>query len=134
MEIIYALQEQFTAAADAQAARAMAAYMKTTMPFYGIRSGDRRLMIKELLERYPIQNQTTYANVVAGLWAQPHREEKYAAIDIARRYKSYQTIEMMDLYETMIREGAWWDFVDDIAINLVGPGCTKIFVYCLLCK
>ena len=98
----------------------MAAYMKTTMPFYGIRVPARRFIIRQAIKQYPIKNQEEYRAVINALWNKPHREEKYAAIDVARAYPEYIDLISLPLYEQMIRQGAWWDFVDDIALHLIG--------------
>jgi 3-methyladenine DNA glycosylase AlkD len=108
--------------ADADAVRAenMGAYMKTDMPFYGVSSPTRRKIIKQLAGAYSPSTNEEYRRQIAGLWEQQHREEKYLAIDWARRHRRFVSSENIDLYERMIVEGAWWDFVDDIAANLVG--------------
>lgn len=109
-------------AAESDPVRAadMAAYMKSDMPFYGVSSPVRREILKQLVDFAPESNDE-YRSQVAALWERPHREEKYLAIDWARRHRDFVTFENIDLYERMISEGAWWDLVDDIAANLVGP-------------
>ncbi len=109
-------------AAESDPVRAadMAAYMKSDMPFYGVSSPVRRQILKQLVDFAPESNDQ-YRSQVAALWERPHREEKYLAIDWARRHRGFVTFENMDLYERMISEGAWWDLVDDMAANLVGP-------------
>ena len=72
----------------------MAAYMKTTMPFYGIRVPARRFIIRQAIKQYPIKNQEEYRAVINALWNKPHREEKYAAIDVARAYPEYIDLEV----------------------------------------
>lgn len=47
------------------------------------------------------------------LWTLSHREEKYAAIPIARRQQRFVAREHLDLYRSMIVEGTWCDLVDD---------------------
>lgn len=118
--IVNAARMRLQQLADASAAKTMAAYMKTSMPFYGVRATDRRALVKELSKLYPINTQQDYLEIVETLWHQPHREEKYIAIDIARAYPHYADIAAIPLFEKIIREGAWWDFVDDVAINLIG--------------
>ena len=98
----------------------MAAYLKTEMPFYGVQKRGRTEVIRELKKRFPLTDMATYRAAVEALWRQPHREEKYLAISIARQYSAFVTFENLDLYRRMIVEGAWWDFVDDVAINCVG--------------
>jgi 3-methyladenine DNA glycosylase AlkD len=51
------------------------------------------------------------------------REERYAAMHLAgdHRARSFQTPSAMKVYEELIVNGAWWDYVDDIASHRVGP-------------
>jgi 3-methyladenine DNA glycosylase AlkD len=114
------LREALEAVADPGRAISMAAYMKTDMPFYGVSSPARRPIARELKLRYPVGSATEYRDNVRLLWALPHREEKYLAIDYALSFRSQITIEQVDLYQQMVVEGSWWDFVDAIAADLVG--------------
>ena len=105
---------------DPERAISMAAYMKTDMPFYGVSSPSRRPIARELKMLYPAGSAAEYRYNVLLLWALPHREEKYLAIDYALSFKKLITIDQVDLYRQMVVEGAWWDFVDVIASDLVG--------------
>jgi 3-methyladenine DNA glycosylase AlkD len=114
------IQQHLQAAANEKNAQAMAAYMKTTMPFYGVKAAEWRSLVKQALKKYPIASQKEYFAIVNELWSQPHREEKYIAIDIARIHNQYLDAQSINFFENMIREGAWWDFVDHIAIHIIG--------------
>ncbi len=70
------------------------------------------------------QRKAYEANVQA-LWALPHREEKYAALEYAFNFPDFTDTKSIPLYESLIRDGAWWDFVDPLAINLVGHAFLK---------
>jgi 3-methyladenine DNA glycosylase AlkD len=37
-----------------------------------------------------------------------------------RRYRDYQTLDALPLYEELIVTGAWWDYVDAIANKRIG--------------
>lgn len=119
-KLILHLQNELTAHANAEHAVAMAAYMKTTMPFYGVKAPERRAILKEALTTYPINDSAACIEVITQLWQCQHREEKYCAIDIARAHRKHLHPDMLPLFEMMIRTGAWWDFVDEIAMHLVG--------------
>lgn len=106
--------------ADAENAKAMAAYLKTDMPFFGVKRPQRDPILKEMMRRYPVTTRREYELGVKELWARPHREEKYLAIALARAVPRYVTPPSLPLYRKLIVEGAWWDFVDDVAVNLVG--------------
>ena len=111
---------ELAARANPEKAGPMAAYLKTDMPFYGVQKQGRTEVLRELRRRFPVTSNADYRNTVAELWAQPHREEKYLAISIAKRNTRFVTAANLDLYRTLIVEGAWWDLVDDIAINCIG--------------
>jgi 3-methyladenine DNA glycosylase AlkD len=106
--------------ADPERAGPMAAYMKTTMPFLGVQAQHRRGLTREVKRRFPIADRADYEAAVAELWALPYREGKYMAIAVAQLAPAHVGPASLPLYERIIREGAWWDFVDEIAQHLVG--------------
>lgn len=119
-ELAHYVTAQLKLLADPAKAPAMAAYMKTTQPFFGVPTPMRTAMLKQMGDRFAPPDQKSYARRVMTLWKLPHREEQYCAISFARRYEEFITPASLSLYERMVREGAWWDFVDEIAVNLVG--------------
>lgn len=98
----------------------MQAYLKTDMPFFGVKRPARKPIARETKKRFAPANAAEYEAGVSALWRLPHREEKYAAIDYARQHRAFITFDALPLFERMVREGQWWDLVDDIASNLVG--------------
>lgn len=98
----------------------MAAYMKTEMPFYGVQSKARDAIVRRMKQTVPIDDPLDYEASVLALWARPHREEKYLAIAWAMAWPACVARAALPLYERLIREGAWWDLVDDVAIRLSG--------------
>ena len=106
--------------ADADAAVAMAAYLKTDMPFYGVTTPQRKPIAAELSKRWVPETPRDYQRLVLALWKQPHREEKYLALGVAERHRQFITLDAVALYHRLIVEGAWWDLVDGVAANLVG--------------
>ena len=108
------------AAADPAKADPMARYMKTTDPFYGVQKAGRTKIFREMKRRFPISSAAEYEDVVLELWNLPHREEKYLAIGLAIHYSEFLTFDRLPLYRRLITEGAWWDFVDDVAARCVG--------------
>lgn len=108
------------AAANPEKAAPMAAYMKTDQPFYGAQKPARTAILNEIIERFPPRDRDDYRTAVLALWGQPHREEQYLAIGYAKAFPRFITLSSVPLYRRLIVEGAWWDFVDDVAIKLVG--------------
>jgi 3-methyladenine DNA glycosylase AlkD len=111
---------ELRALADPAKAPAMAAYMKTAQAFYGVPTPRRTIIMSETRDRFAPADQKSYERNVLALWKLPYREEQYCAIAYARQHPRFITPSALWLYERMIREGAWWDFVDEIAVNLVG--------------
>lgn len=114
------LAEELARIGDPVRASGMAGYLKTDMPFYGVPNPERKKVYREMRRRFPIGSRAEYVGAVLALWERPHREEKYCAIGVAGDHPEYITIGSLPLYRRLIVEGAWWDFVDDIAIRLVG--------------
>ncbi len=106
--------------ADPTKALSMAAYMKTDMPFYGVQSPELKQILGDVKQRFELRTRRDYESCVKALWRLPHREEKILAIRVARMVKDRVVPDSLPLYERIIREGAWWDLVDETAIHLVG--------------
>ena len=114
------LQRRLAEEANPDYATAMAAYMKTDQPFYGLKSPVRRTVTREILGAFHVESGDEYESVITAIWELPHREEQYVAIDLAIMWSRFITLDRLPLYRRMIIEGAWWDLVDTIASKLVG--------------
>lgn len=110
-----------SADADPEKAEGMQAYMKTDMPFYGVQKPGRKPILEELVSRYPPETREEYEELVLALWELPHREEKYLAQGVATAHRRFITPDSLPLYRRMIVEGAWWDFVDEVATHMIRP-------------
>lgn len=111
---------RLAAVADPDKAAPMAAYMKSEIPFYGVSKPGRKAILGDLVAAFPPVDGDDYRCQVASLWEGRHREEKYLAVGYARHFRRHIDLASLDLYRRMIVEGAWWDFVDEIAAHLVG--------------
>lgn len=107
-------------AAVPASAPSMQAYMKTSDPFFGVKKPAIARIARDLAKRYRPATSAEYAERVSSLWAGPHREEKYLALALARRWKEHIQSDQLELYLRLVREGGWWDLVDDVAANLIG--------------
>ena len=107
------------AAANPTKAGGMQAYMKSEMPFYGVQKPGRTVILRDLVRTYQPTYRDEYEELVLGLWSLPHREEKYLALGVARHFEEHVTPASLPLYRRLIVEGAWWDFVDEIATKLI---------------
>lgn len=120
VELAAFVHAELTRRANPKRAVTMAAYMKTAQAFYGVPAPEVHAIAKEARKRFVPAGAAAYRRNVLALWRLPNREARYAAIEYARQ-PAFLVPDSMPLLERMIREGAWWDFVDSIAANLVGP-------------
>lgn len=116
--LITRLRRELEARADPAQAAPMKAYMKSKLPFYGIKTPERRRICRAVFDAHPLEAFTEWRQVTLALWREArYREERYAAIELTghRFYRTFQTMRALPLYEEMITTGAWWDYVDVIA-------------------
>lgn len=122
--LVWDIRRAFADAGDAEYGLVMQAYMKSAMPFHGIRSANRKALCRPIFDAHRLPDQTAWVDAIERLWHEAaYREERYAALGLARHrhYRSYRTPEVLPLYESLIVTGAWWDVVDETASHLVGP-------------
>jgi 3-methyladenine DNA glycosylase AlkD len=112
------------ARADPAKAGPMQAYMKSTMPYLGVQTPGVRAACRAVFAMHRLSDFTSWHDTALSLWrTATHREERYAAIELTgwKTYRDFQTLAALPLYEEMITTGAWWDYVDVIAIHRIGP-------------
>ena len=96
----------------------MQAYMKSTMPYYGVSSPKVDVICTKVFAEHPLPSCHQWRGAVLELWrGARHREERYAAIRLIslKRHRECWTPELMPMLEEMIVDGAWWDYVDALA-------------------
>jgi 3-methyladenine DNA glycosylase AlkD len=112
-----------TAAADPARAPAMQAYMKSAMPYHGVSAPALRRVCREAFAGLSFASARDFRGAVLGLWrAARFREERHAAIELSgqRRFRAFQDLAALPMYEEMIVTGAWWDYVDVLATHRLG--------------
>ena len=110
--------------ADAERAVGQQAYMKSAMPYHGVVMADVRRVVRDVLRKRPLPSARTWQKVVLRLWRDAsHREQRHAAIEVlvAKAHAQWLRLERLSMVEEMVVTGAWWDYVDALAINAVGP-------------
>ena len=110
--------------ADPASAPRMQAYMKSDLPYRGVRLPQVRTLARTVFAAHPLPDRASWEATVRELWdTASYREEWYAAIALTgyRRYAGYQDPRVLPLYEHLVVTGAWWDVVDEVATHRVGP-------------
>ena len=116
--LIKSLRESFAAHADPVRAKPMQAYMKSAMPFQGVASPVWRRFLREAIAAHPAGSTRDLADTMRHLWrSAKFREQRYVAAELARfgPHKRLLDLSLLPLYTEMIRDGAWWDFCDDLS-------------------
>ena len=122
--LVRGVREGLALAANPSKAPKMQAYMKSVMPYRGVSAPEQRTIFKPLFDKYRIANQDTWMATALVLWREAtYREERYAAIALTGdpKYRVFQDLSTLPMYEEFIADGAWWDHVDAVAIHRVGP-------------
>lgn len=115
------LQQQFAQHADPERAAQKQAYMKSTMPFWGLVKPAIKTIAQPIITAYKPATNEEYRSAVDHLFANAtHREEWYAAILYARAHKKYISADNCDLFISIVLKTQWWDIVDETAVHLVG--------------
>jgi 3-methyladenine DNA glycosylase AlkD len=102
--------------ADPALAPGQQAYMKSSMPFLGVRVPEVRRLTRTAARSNPPADLEALVRTVRDLWdGATHREERYAATELIALRPARGRLELLPLYEHIAVTGAWWDHVDDIA-------------------
>ena len=122
-DLITQIRPVLRAAGDPVRAAAQQAYMKSAMPYWGVTAPQLRTVLRPVLVGYVPAGAAEWRSDVRSVWdAATHREERYAALALARHRiaRPWQDVVALDLYHHLVVTGAWWDVVDEIAGHLVG--------------
>jgi len=134
------LRKALKQAADPAKAPAMQAYMKSVMPYHGVPTAARVEVCNTVFADVQFTTAEAWQSQILEIWhGARFREERYAALHLAgdKRFKAFQTLSAVKMYEELIVTGAWWDYVDGIASNRIGqilrdypaPMCRKMLAW-----
>ena len=124
--VVDAVRTALAGAGDPERAVSQQAYMKSSMPYRGLTSPELKALLRPILAdpAYRIEGRGDWDSAVRELWdGATHREERYAATALTghRAYREWQDPDVVPLYRHLLVTGAWWDHVDEVASNRIGP-------------
>ncbi len=122
--LVDAVRDALAAHADPQRAMVQQQYMKSQLPYRGLRTPQLRAVLRPVLgdDALALRSRQEWKGTIRTLWDQAaYREEWYAALTLARhpRYRAWREGDAMELWRYLVVSGGWWDVVDDIATHLV---------------
>ena len=94
----------------------MESYMKNHFHFLGIKTPERRQLIKDFIQQHGLPNDLS---IIKEIWDLEERELQYVALDLLSKGSKKAEIERIEFYEQLITEKSWWDTVDTIAGSLI---------------
>lgn len=111
-----AVRTSLRAAAVPSLAPGQQAYMKSAMPFLGVRVPAVRRLTRAIVRAHDVSDPEVLAAAARTLWEEAtHREERYAALAILGLPALRGDLAQAGLLEHVARTGAWWDLVDEAA-------------------
>ena len=111
------IRDALRAAADPALAPGQQAYMKSAMPFLGVRVPEARRHATEAARSNG--DPDLLREAALELWRHAaYREERYAAQALMALKPLRGRLDLLEVHEEMIRTGAWWDHVDEVAHRL----------------
>ncbi|TJY35993.1 DNA alkylation repair protein [Pontimicrobium aquaticum] len=107
--------------ANAENASHMKNYMRGQFEFYGIKTKERRTLLKQAIENNKEEVITNIRELTFQLYKLPQREFHLTAIEIFDKYLRKKYVESdITLIEKRISTNSWWDTVDFIAKWILG--------------
>ena len=100
----------------------MSAYMRSRFTFLGIPTPALRASTRQIVRRVKAQGEEPVVlAVVHALWGKAAREYQYVAVDLLAACEPLLTPAALPPVATCIVTKSWWDTVDGLAGNVVGP-------------
>ncbi len=122
-DLVDAVRRAVASGGDPERAAHQQAYMKSAMPFRGWSAPELRALLRPVLAEHRATDRPEWERAARELWdGATHREERYATLALLRHryYRAWQDPDSLAIHEHLVRTGAWWDLVDEIAAHLVG--------------
>lgn len=131
-DMLEALSAAFASAALPSKAPAMAAYMKNVQSFLGVSSIPRKAAQTAVFKEQhdAIASRAGWERCVRQLWAGPHREFRYAALDLLilgsqKRY-GHLNAASLPLLHSLLSECDNWDTLDALATTGFGTALKHV--------
>lgn len=119
--LIESIRSLLVAHQDPERAVQQQRYMKSELPYYGVTLTQLRPMLRLLIKQWQPDRDEWEATVRSLYDGATHREERYAALALARAQPDFLDLEALPLARYLISKGAWWDLVDEASQHVLGP-------------
>jgi 3-methyladenine DNA glycosylase AlkD len=121
MNFIEELEKELLQISNSEMAIPMEKYMKNKFSYLGIKTENRRAILKKLWKEHKDEIQSNYRVIAWDLFNKKEREFHYCGIEILiKEIKNNYMPEDIKLIEKFIITNSWWDSVDTLAKFLLG--------------
>ncbi|MEW9053520.1 MAG: DNA alkylation repair protein [Neobacillus sp.] len=120
MEKIVSIITLFETHRNPENAEPMEKYMRNLFPFLGIKTPERRKLVRQFFNETGILKEPFNKDLVSALWKMDEREYQYAALDYIERSLKKVTKDDLPFFEKLMTTKSWWDTVDMISPKAVG--------------
>lgn len=111
------IRHALAAEADPAIAPGQQAYMKSSLPFHGVRVPRARAIARQCAKG--VTDAASLVGAAQVLWDDAsHREERYAAMALLALRPLRGDRRLVPIVEHMVRTGQWWDYTDELAHRL----------------
>jgi 3-methyladenine DNA glycosylase AlkD len=115
------LEKAFNENSNIENAVAMSKYMRTIFSFFGIKTVERRQILKKLWKENQQEVSQNAREIALELFQKQQREFHYCAVEILIQELNQKYLkEDIQLIEKLIITNSWWDSVDFLAKYLLG--------------
>jgi len=119
--VLERLDTTYGAAADPDRAKPMRAYMRDQFPYLGIPLPALRVLWLSVLVGLAKPTEADLRDAATSCWRRPEREYQYFACFWLRRHIRVASPRLIGTARTLITTKSWWDTVDTLAADTVGP-------------
>lgn len=99
----------------------MQQYMRGQFEFYGIKAPIRKALLKKIEAQEGRLQGEELKLFVEAAWDEPYRELQHLAMDRMDKVKRKLDASFLPFIENLIVQKSWWDTVDMLAVNGIGP-------------
>jgi len=127
-----ALKLHFKKLGNRSAAIGAQSYMKDIAPFLGVKTPERRSLVKKISRELKTPTSAELGQTARALWRLDEREYHYAAFDLIQIHVEVASKNFLEEHvEYLITHKSWWDTVDGLGSAAVSPltdkyGCEKL--------
>ena len=113
--------EIFNRHKNVEHASGMKQYMKGQFEYLGVAASTRKDITAPFFRKANLPPIEEVPKIIQDIWDQPYREVLYTGVNLVTRFAKKCPESWINMYEWMITTHSWWDTVDLISSNLVGP-------------